>query len=488
MPKLKYSLYLLAISLPIVLYTSCTKTKTETRYIFQPASDFTITYKDTLSGITMTGGSNLVGNNYTFSGKKENDVTYEWEFGDGTTSKEAQPNHAYTQPGTYIVTLKATRTEKAFSETKKTLHVKLGQQGLLIDNDRHNKALALTEAADGGYFLCGYTDDLNYDPHPINRKYFLLKLDKDLKVQTTKRFPANFGLWSFAPIDGDEFIATGSDVSAASPDKLICLTKDGDVKWMKPLVAGGFYRDVAQTKDKGFIAMGIRTLPDGYSISCVITKTDAEGNLQWSKDLFPSPMGSYAAKLHAGNLGITVAVYRKGEVNGKFVRFSDSGIILLEKDIEWGVNGTPNTSSVTQLPNGNFVVLNHIFESLPYYIYSPDGLLLDRRQAFGNWRTYQQLAAPDNNLVMLQDHFDWGNKPARLVKLDMKGQEVWAAPFDHRYKYPEGHVGTINLSANTAISLKNGGYLVAASKWDPGSPNFRQSLMIMRVDENGNIQ
>lgn len=33
--------------------------------------------------------------------------TYFWEFGDGTTSPEASPQHHYTQPGTYILTLRA---------------------------------------------------------------------------------------------------------------------------------------------------------------------------------------------------------------------------------------------------------------------------------------------------------------------------------------------------------------------------------------------
>lgn len=32
-------------------------------------------------------------------------ATYEWDFGDGTTSNEVNPTHAYSAPGTYLVQL-----------------------------------------------------------------------------------------------------------------------------------------------------------------------------------------------------------------------------------------------------------------------------------------------------------------------------------------------------------------------------------------------
>lgn len=42
-----------------------------------------------------------------------NEITaYQWDFGDGTTSSEANPNHEYQQPGFYQVTLKAFVNDK----------------------------------------------------------------------------------------------------------------------------------------------------------------------------------------------------------------------------------------------------------------------------------------------------------------------------------------------------------------------------------------
>ena len=44
-------------------------------------------------------------------------VTYRWDFGDGTTSTQANPSHTFAQPGTYTVTLEATNCGGTVSRT-----------------------------------------------------------------------------------------------------------------------------------------------------------------------------------------------------------------------------------------------------------------------------------------------------------------------------------------------------------------------------------
>lgn len=49
---------------------------------------------------------------------------YEWNFGDGATSKDANPSHSYSNPGTYTVKLMTmSKNSKKMDETSKTITV-----------------------------------------------------------------------------------------------------------------------------------------------------------------------------------------------------------------------------------------------------------------------------------------------------------------------------------------------------------------------------
>ena len=58
-----------------------------------------------------------------FSNASEKAVSYEWAFGDGTTSTAAEPTHRYYQSGTYKVSLTATDEKGKSRSTTKTINV-----------------------------------------------------------------------------------------------------------------------------------------------------------------------------------------------------------------------------------------------------------------------------------------------------------------------------------------------------------------------------
>jgi cyclophilin family peptidyl-prolyl cis-trans isomerase len=59
---------------------------------------------------------------YTFTNTSVNADSYEWDFGDGTTSMEVSPTHKYNRSGNYDVTLKAKKGSKV-TIRKETIQV-----------------------------------------------------------------------------------------------------------------------------------------------------------------------------------------------------------------------------------------------------------------------------------------------------------------------------------------------------------------------------
>ena len=58
-------------------------------------------------------GESIAPANLRFENESEKAETYEWDFGDGTTSNEVSPKHRYRQSGNYTVKLKAMEGKKA---------------------------------------------------------------------------------------------------------------------------------------------------------------------------------------------------------------------------------------------------------------------------------------------------------------------------------------------------------------------------------------
>jgi PKD repeat protein len=64
----------------------------------------------------------------TFTNTSQNADSYLWDFGDGTTSTQANPNKTYNQHGTYTVTLTATNTTSSLTDqTNQNLTIKPGK-------------------------------------------------------------------------------------------------------------------------------------------------------------------------------------------------------------------------------------------------------------------------------------------------------------------------------------------------------------------------
>jgi PKD repeat protein len=103
----------------------------------------------------------------TFTNKSEGAATYEWDFGDGTTSREESPVHTYPGKGKYVPTLYATADNGVKGEAStvlqiaKTSSVKLDDNSLSDwDTVTHNVVIAGPNA--GNFIKAKYDYDGNY--------------------------------------------------------------------------------------------------------------------------------------------------------------------------------------------------------------------------------------------------------------------------------------------------------------------------------------
>jgi PKD repeat protein len=71
-----------------------------------------------------------VGHGISFNNSSQNATSYEWDFGDGYISYEANPVHYYQVTGTYEVTL--TAISKKGMESKAVMSIKLVEPSLLV--------------------------------------------------------------------------------------------------------------------------------------------------------------------------------------------------------------------------------------------------------------------------------------------------------------------------------------------------------------------
>jgi len=103
----------------------------------------------------------------TFTNKSTGTATYEWDFGDGTTSTEENPVHTYPGKGKYVPTLYATFSSGEKAEASTVLHIAKVSSIKLDDNSlsdwdtiTHNVVLAGDNS--GNFIKAKFDYDGNY--------------------------------------------------------------------------------------------------------------------------------------------------------------------------------------------------------------------------------------------------------------------------------------------------------------------------------------
>ncbi|MFA6397443.1 MAG: T9SS type A sorting domain-containing protein [Candidatus Paceibacterota bacterium] len=160
-----------------------------------------------------------------------------------------------------------------------------------FSSDRDDYSYSVKQTSDGGYVILGYTEGFG----SIFADIWIIKLNSNGNLQWSKMYDGgdtDYGL-SIQQTNDHGFIITGwhgGYIGAGNYD--LCLIKTdslGNLVWSKlyggPLADGGY--SVLQTQDGGFIACGYTEsfVNTQYDDNFYVVKTDANGNLEWSKTI-----------------------------------------------------------------------------------------------------------------------------------------------------------------------------------------------------------
>lgn len=112
-----------------------------------------------------------------FNNTSENAISYQWNFGDGSTSEEKSPSHSFKNAGSYKVKLVATG-ETGSDTASKEIKVQKGASSLPLFI-----AIAIVVLALAGYFLYS----MIFPPKMLQIKFKRNGLDTDNSPQTFKK-------------------------------------------------------------------------------------------------------------------------------------------------------------------------------------------------------------------------------------------------------------------------------------------------------------
>jgi PKD repeat protein len=467
----------------IAAIVACKKTETITINIQEPTAKFSVLVVEPFSNFQTLGYTGYIDSNFYF--KNESDtgakISYQWDFGDGTTSTDKNPKHSYPKRGSYTVKLTVTNDNKAHQTVQQTIRVILGQQHMALGDGTRLSPVAIEETATSEFVLLA---SVGYGAN-----YNLYQLDSLLKQKSTKTFPGNYSLISMKATTDGNYIFTGSTQANNKGNELIKMKADGTQLWNKVLSVSDYYSYAAQTHDGGFAVIGTKPVPGSFGntiYNTTVIKTDNNGNLQWQRTL--DQEGMILTKDAAMEQdGIVVAGIKRGICSEcdsiMIIKLNNAGNIVWKNTVFGGLNNYVWWDTrIAKLKNGNYAVTNGYTRGI--FFFSPSGNFLDRKLS-----AYQIAAvtnATDGNIITLQSEPGNGNRIS-ISKLTLDGFQQWHTYPEGRQKVQGGYSCCSSSWPVDIQPLRNGGTITAGYRINnnsSGSGSYA-AIVLLQLDEAG---
>lgn len=402
--------------------------------------------------------------NYATSGDK---FSYHWDFGDGASSTEKNPNHSYSKRGTYTVTLIVSNQNKAFDTSSQNLTVLLGRRFISLGQASLAPS-AIEETASNDFLMIGANNTSSY----------LFTLDSSLKQKNVKTFPSTYWFNSIKATIDANYVLTGTTQTFGKSDEMVKMTSNGTLLWNKVLFANDIYSDVTPAADGGYVVVGSRLYQAIYGLTAhtVVVKTDNNGNVQWHK-LFGAEGMRFTKNCVVEQDGVVVAGIKRGfSCSGTsafgcdsifVVKLNNSGNIVWKNTV---LEGRGNDSwwdtHITKLTNGNYAVANMYEQDILFF--SPSGNFLDRKVAPGKVRALMNSA--DGKIIVL--NYENGDQFS-VAKHTLDGTQQWV-------------VNEFNSQPLSIQPLRKGGILITGSYISDVVAGYNHyDVLLMQVDEAG---
>lgn len=146
------------------------------------------------------------------------------------------------------------------------------------------------QTSDGGYMVTGYTTSFGAG----NADIYLLKVDATGNLQFSKTYggagsdgSSSWGIVGEVTTDGGFILAGNTDSYGTGSNDVLLIKTDalGNLLWSKTFggTADDQPRFIHQTSDKGYVITGLTTSFGAGSLDAYLIKTDSAGTMQWSK-------------------------------------------------------------------------------------------------------------------------------------------------------------------------------------------------------------